>query len=251
MPFCHQKGHWKKDCPKLKNKDNDKFDANIGHNGDDDSEFNLTIALLVCHSDEWILDSGCTYHMCPNREWFFIFQELDGGTVLIGNDSACKSKGIGKIYLKMHDGAVRVLTDVRYVPDLKKNLISLGALDSKNFKITMEGVLKVVYSTLVLMKGVRRGNLYFLQWSTIVGAATVSNGSNETVADITNLWHMRRRHAGERALQGLVKQGLLQGTKACKLGFCEHCVFGKQIKVKFGTVIHHSRGTLDYIHSDV
>ena len=95
----------------------------------------------------------------------------------MGNDSACKTKGIGKIHLKMHDGAVRVLTDVRYVPNLKKNLISLGVLDSKDFKITMEGgVLKVVYGALVLMKGVRRGNLYFLQGSTVVGgAATVSN----------------------------------------------------------------------------
>lgn len=102
----------------------------------------------------------------------------------------------------MHDGAVRVLTNVRYVPDLKKNLISLGALDSKDFKITIEGgVLKVVYGALVLMKGVRRGNLYLLQGSTVVGrASTVSDTSNETVTDTTRLWHMRLGHAGERAL---------------------------------------------------
>ena len=22
------------------------------------------------YSDVWLLDSGCTYHMCPKREWF-------------------------------------------------------------------------------------------------------------------------------------------------------------------------------------
>ena len=76
--FCHKKGHWKKDYPKLKNKDKDKSVANVGHNGDDDFEFSLTVSSMVCHSDEWILDSGCTYHMCPNREWFSSFQELDG-----------------------------------------------------------------------------------------------------------------------------------------------------------------------------
>ena len=138
----------------------------------------------------------------------------------MGNDSACKTKGIGKIRLKMHDGAVRVLTDVRYVPDLKKNLISLGALDSKDFKITMKGgVLKVVYGALILMKGVQRGNLYFLQGSTVVGGvATVSDSSNATVIDTTRLWHMHLGHAGERALQGLVKQGLLQGAKDLQVG---------------------------------
>ncbi|GJV22163.1 probable serine/threonine-protein phosphatase 2A regulatory subunit B'' subunit TON2 [Tanacetum coccineum] len=41
----------------------------------------------------------------------------------------------------MHDGVVRTLTDVRHVPDLKKNLISLGVFDSKGFKYTSENVL--------------------------------------------------------------------------------------------------------------
>ena len=26
------------------------------------------------HSDTWLLDSGCTYHMCPRREWFSTYQ---------------------------------------------------------------------------------------------------------------------------------------------------------------------------------
>ena len=67
----------------------------------------------------------------------FHLQELDGGTILIGNDSAFKANGIGKICLKMHNGAVRVLSDIWYVLDLKNNPISLGALDSKDFNITM------------------------------------------------------------------------------------------------------------------
>jgi len=44
---------------------------------------------------------------------------------------------------------------------------------------------------------------------------------------------------------------LLKGTKACKLEFCEHCVLGKQRRVKFGTAIHNTKGILDYVHSDV
>jgi hypothetical protein len=38
---------------------------------------------------------------------------------------------------------------------------------------------------------------------------------------------MRLGHAGEKALQGLVKQGLLKGIKTGKHGFYEHCFFGK------------------------
>jgi len=80
----------------------------------------------LTYPDEWILDSGCTYHMCPIREWFFEFQELDGGVLYMGNDNPCKTTGIGSIKLRKHDGSTRNLQDVRYVPKLKKNLMSLG-----------------------------------------------------------------------------------------------------------------------------
>ena len=56
---------------------------------------------------------------------------------------------------------------------------------------------------------------------------------------------------GKKALQGHVKQGLLKGAKTCKIDFCELCVFGKQTRVKFGIVIHQTKGTLDYVHTDV
>jgi len=52
-------------------------------------------------------------------------------------------------------------------------------------------------------------------------------------------------------LQALVKQDLLQGTNTCKLKFCEHCVIGKKIKVKFGTMIHCTEEIHDYIDTDI
>ncbi|CAL9009565.1 unnamed protein product, partial [Prunus brigantina] len=252
--YGKSEGHWKKDCPKLKNKEKEKAgsEANIAKSGGEDFKFALASSSADDHSKEWMLDSGCTYHMCPIREWFSSFEELDGGVVLMGNNNACKTQGIGKICLKMHDGTVRELSDVRYVPDMKKNLISLGALESKGLKITMEGgVLKAVHGALVVMKGTRRNNLYFLQGSTVIGGAAVTEAADADSTDTTRLWHMRLGHAGEKALQGLVKQGLLKGAKACKLEFCEHCVLGKQTRVKFGTAIHHTKGILDYVLTDV
>jgi hypothetical protein len=62
---------------------------------------------------------------------------------------------------------------------------------------------------------------------------------------------MKLGHASEKALQGLAKQGLLDGATTCKFGFCEHCILGKQTRVKFGTMIHNTKETLDYVHTDV
>jgi transposase InsO family protein len=62
---------------------------------------------------------------------------------------------------------------------------------------------------------------------------------------------MKLGHASEKALQGLAKQGLLDSATTSKFGFCEHCIMGKQTRVKFGTVIHNTKGTLNYVHTDV
>ena len=79
----------------------------------------------------------------------------------------------------------------------------------------------------------------------------VSTSSKDDVSDTSRLWHMRLGHVSEKALQGLVKLGLLKGAKIGKLEFCEHCVLGKQTRIKFGTAIHRTKGILDYVHTDV
>ena len=57
----------------------------------------------------------------------------------MGRDSAYRTKGIRRIRLKIRDGSIKVLSDVQYVPKLKKNLNSLGSLDSKGFEVSKEG----------------------------------------------------------------------------------------------------------------
>ena len=248
--FCHEKGHWKKDCPKLqKKKGKGVSEACVAE--DDKSNFSLACVSSVTSTDEWLCDSACSFHMCFRKEWFFNFTKLDDGVVYLEDNQPCKIAGIGSISLKNHDGSTRVLTDVQYIPKLEKNLISLGTLESKGFTIILQnGILKVVLGALVVMKGIRRNNLYLYQGSTTVGtAAAVSE--EDKVAEMSRLWHMRLGHAGEKSLQTLAMQGLLKGEKTCKLDFCKQCVLGKQNRVKFGTAIHNTEGILDYIHTDV
>ena len=58
------------------------------------------------------------------------------GVVLMGNNASSKVAGIGTVRIRMFDGVVRTLGDVRHVPDLKRNLISLRNLDAKGYKYT-------------------------------------------------------------------------------------------------------------------
>ena len=49
----------------------------------------------------------------------------------MGNDNVFSTEDINTIQMTLNDRIMRYLQDVRYIPDLKKNLISLGDLESK------------------------------------------------------------------------------------------------------------------------
>ena len=56
----------------------------------------------------------------------------------------------------MFDGIIRTLTDVRHVPYLKRNLISLSTLDLNGYKfIGKGGVIRVSRGAFVVMKGTK------------------------------------------------------------------------------------------------
>ena len=67
--------------------------------------------------------------MYLNQDWFTTYHSIEGDVVLMRKNMSCKVIGIGAVRIKMHDRVVRTLTEVRHIPDLKKNLISLGILD--------------------------------------------------------------------------------------------------------------------------
>ncbi|XP_020250324.1 uncharacterized protein LOC109827718 [Asparagus officinalis] len=187
--------------------------------------------------------------MCPNKDWFTTYRSISGGSVLMGNNAVCRTVGIGTVRIRYHDEIVRTLSDMRHIPDLKKNLISLSSLDSIGCSYTGEGgALRVTKGSLVVMKGSKVNSLYVLQGSTVTGSASVYSDVDR---DTTQLWHMRLGHMSEKGVTILSKRGLLCGDHTSSLDFCEHCVFGKQTRVSFSTGSHTTKDTLDYIHSDL
>ena len=59
-------------------------------------------------------------------------QGLQGRSGLSWDNMSCEILGIGEIKIRMFDGIVRTLRDVRFIPKLKKNLISLRQLDNSS-----------------------------------------------------------------------------------------------------------------------
>ena len=169
----------------------------------------------------------------------------------MGNGAHCKITGICNIRIKMFDGVVRRLCDVRHVLEVKKNTISLGTLDSNGYGYKSEcGVMKVTKGVMVVMKGhASLKNIYKLLKSTVVGGITSVESTSES--DCTILWHMRLGHMSEWGILELYKRNLLKGVKMCKLDFCKFYVLGKHNRVQFKTTTHQTEGIMNYVHSDV
>ena len=198
---------------------------------------------------KWILDSGCTFHMCPYKNYFLDYQEIDGGKVMMGNNAVCRIIGMGNVNLKLHNGKIQELKEVRHVPDLKRNLISLGMVDQSGFSIKIEsGKLMITNGTRIVMEGTKRNEVYVLDGEAITGLFNVSIGFEK---DKTKLWHLRLGHMSVKGLMELQKQGVLGDKKIKELDFCEDCVLGKTTRSSFKSSTHTTCGILDYIHSDL
>ncbi|KAL5700655.1 hypothetical protein ACHQM5_026075 [Ranunculus cassubicifolius] len=262
--WCYQVGHYKHECLKyLKKKDkkNDKDEASVAQVGEEVLEYLLggdNSEVLTAETsegvmNEWIFDTGASYHMCPARDNFSTYREVNGGTILMGDTGSLKTVGVGAIRFQMFDLAERTLTEVRHVPGLRKGLISLGVLEAAGCGFSgKDGFLTITWEDRVIMRGERHGNLYILKGKPLTGVVQkmVSQVDQKRYLQ-TQLWHKRLGHVDETGLTVLGKQGLFGRDKLCKLDYCEHCVFGKQCRTSYRKAKHRATWILDYVHSDI
>jgi hypothetical protein len=82
-------------------------------------------------SESWVVDSGASFHATSHMKHFIDYVQGDFGQVHLGDDAPCKIIRMGKIKIKKSNGRQWLLKEVRHIPDLSKNLISIGQLASE------------------------------------------------------------------------------------------------------------------------
>ncbi|XP_020245105.1 uncharacterized protein LOC109823228 [Asparagus officinalis] len=86
----------------------------------------------------------------------------------------------------MHDGVVCELNEVRFVPQLKKNLISVRALEVTGFNVTFESVVAKVTKGFLVTSGEHGDDLKD------TGTKGHDQGSTAQVQDLIVVWRLRR-----------------------------------------------------------
>jgi hypothetical protein len=202
--------------------------------------------------DVWYIDSGASSHMTGHKHYFSNLEEKGFDfEILLGDDSAYHPKGIGTVKFERESGKPLYLSDVLYVPGLKKNLVSVSALEDKGYEVSFKERRAYIKPKNMSKEseqviGVRKDKLYKLQFDSHYALAS-SSGSRDS-----ELWHRRMAHIGHGALKILGK--IVTGMPPFSTdhhAVCKGCALGKYTRAPFPKSDHRSKGILDLIHSDI
>ena len=79
------------------------------------------------------MDSETSYYCVPKMEYFSTYKARDFGTMKMGNKSVSQIAGIDDICIQTSMGCTLTLKDVRHIPDLRLNLISMHMMDKDGY----------------------------------------------------------------------------------------------------------------------
>ena len=153
---CKETGHFRNQCP------NGKKEVNITevNTAEEYSEDEALVLSVEGNVDSWVMDSGASFHATHSSEALQNLKEGDFGKVRLANDDVLDVTGMGDMNIVTSAGSL-ILKDVRVIPSLKKQLISVGQLDEQGHEVKFgNGQWKVVKENLVIARGRKRGSLY-------------------------------------------------------------------------------------------
>lgn len=191
--ICDKQGHFKRDCPKYKNKASKEEQSSASESTQTKAAFIGTVVKAdYADTDYWICDSGASMHMTNKREWFKSFIP-EQQKIVIADKTDIWSTGRGRIDIRTHVKGKWVdaeLKDVLYVPKLDKNLFSLTAMTRQGY--SMDGPAGTIHFTKnnrTDVSAIFDGNFYIMQF--VVAETTAGYSAQE---EDLHVWHRRFGH---------------------------------------------------------
>jgi hypothetical protein len=249
---CQKFGHFADEC--RSKDDSNNTDAKLARGNDDDD----SVMLLVTTRDEsdnkdkWYLDTGCSTHMTGRKDWFVNLTSTQNNNVRFADDSTVAVKGVGDVSIKRKDGKLSLISNVLYIPGMKCNLLSIGQLLEKDYKIVMEKKLLNVFDTKgnLLLKAPMSKNRTFKVELKVLNHKCLMTASNKEEW----IWHYRMGHLNFKDLSSMHQKNMVTGLPRIHIPeeICEECVKSKQHRGNFSKdAVSKTKSTLEVVYSDV
>ncbi|POM59271.1 LOW QUALITY PROTEIN: Copia protein (GagintPol protein) [Phytophthora palmivora] len=196
------KDHFARECPS---------DSNSLGPVQDHSNVAFNAAKLLA-SEDWVMDSGASAHMCKLRNSFSEYTAMQNGRSVLSAKSSAELKviGFGTAILRVRTDRSWInakLVNVFHVQDLNKNLFSLTAVTARGMTMTMDSEKCVVKrGDCMVATGRKQGKLMYLN---------------------TEL--------SEDTLNTMITDGKLAGAPMESGNVCEVCATAKQSRKPFSS----------------
>ena len=209
---CDEHGHYKSNCKQpLKDK---------SANATADDIADALILSVSSPLEHWVLDSGASFHS-GSADVMKPYTSGSFGKVYLADDEPLEIVGKGDVRIKVSNGSMLELDDVRHVPGSKRNLLSVGQMDDEGYDINFGGGRwKITKGAMVLARGKKEGTLYMT--SNTKDCIAIAGANSDA-----DLWRCRLGHMSEKGMKVLCSKDMLPGLKSVEIGLCEDCVFGK------------------------
>jgi hypothetical protein len=93
--------------------------------------------MVPTNDDTWLIDSGASRHMIGFRDHLTNLVEKETNLhVFLGDDAIYNVKGVGTSTLQLDSDVHIQLSELLYVHAMKRNIVSISALEDKGYKVT-------------------------------------------------------------------------------------------------------------------
>ena len=158
-----------------------------------------------CGDTLWYVDLGALNHMNSHGKWFKEMKQLAKlGYVETSDDTTHPIDNVGDVPLSMQDGKVKCLTNVLHVPEITKNLVSVGQMVEQGLQVQFNAsgcyVEDFNNKNRLIAKGKMIGRMFTLDVNVPKIKAAMFAQGRGVVAD-TDIRHKRIAHINLRRLK--------------------------------------------------
>ena len=275
--YCKKDGHWRYDCPELKNKRRNPGPKTGSGSGDSQAKKAEEKAEVVTESagnaralyfnanstssnvSNWNTDTGATSHMTPHRHWIrnYIPYRVP---IRLADNTVIYSEGVGTIVFRPVINGQQSrdveLTRILHVPALENNLLAVLYLTrQKGFEvhINFDTIAFSRNGTVLFTATIDDHNVGYLNGTTLNSSEQVHMSSTLPL-DLV-LWHKRLCHHNYGDIKTLWKDNLVEGmvidSAAKPDPICEPCLAGKMHANPFLSSDTRATELLGLVHSDL
>jgi hypothetical protein len=219
--------------------------------------FLTSIVTQESTNDVWFLDSGCSNHMTGNKDLFSSIDTSIQSEVKLRNDCKVTVNGKGVVPVYTKDNQKINIDDVYFVPCLKCNLISVGQLMEKKYKVFFKNKVCTIYNKFPSKQLIARVEMIDNRIFPLVMRNDLSGSLNDYKAESLDeswLWHLTYGHLHFGGLDLLHRRQMVKGFPYIQQppSSCESCILGKHQKEKFvSRVSYRAKAPLEIVHMDL